>query len=357
MPHLNRQCISYPNSITLLVIILLLTACSSTQFTQTTTLPTPIALAAKPHAGSNTPEIFSTQIHLETPTSTQNSTLDPSQTAQSSVVPMEASTFLASTPTALSPTDWMSLPILPMVSQTARQIYQRGVDLGNDPHAFSKIGDCQSIPTYFLSYFDMPDFYDLGEYTALQQTIDWYAGSFSRTSLAAKGGFNAAAILSPLRADPKQCNPNENPIACEFRLNRPSITIISLEEWWAGHPENYEAYMRQIIEYSIQQGVVPMIATKADNLEGNSLINQTIARLSLEYDIPLWNFWAAVQSLPNHGLIAMDTSGVVDMFHLTHREGYCLYNDPFAPQSGWSIRHLTALQALDAVRRGLINQP
>jgi hypothetical protein len=249
------------------------------------------------------------------------------------------------------------MPVIPMVSQTARSIYQRGIELGNDPHAFSKIGDCQSISTYFLRYFDMPGLYNLGDYTSLQQTIDWYAGSFSRDSLSVKGGFNAAAILTPLRADPKQCKSDENPIACEFRLHNPSIAIISLEEWWAGHPENYAAYMRQIIEYSIEQGVLPIVATKADNLEGNNLINQAIAKLAQEYDIPLWNFWAAVQPLPNHGLINVDSSGEVDMFHLTHSEGYYFYNDPHATQSGWSVRNLTALQVLDAVRRGISESP
>jgi hypothetical protein len=217
--------------------------------------------------------------------------------------------------------------------------------------------DCAlNLPKWYRN-FDTPGLFNLGNYTDLQQTINWYSGSFSRTSLAVKGGFNAAAILSPLRADPKQCNPNENPIACELRLNHPSIAIISLEEWWAGHPENYETYMRQIIEYSIKQGIVPIIATKADNLEGNHLINQTIANLAQEYDIPLWNFWAAVQLLPNHGLIAVNSSGEVDMFHLTHSEGYYFYNDPTVTQSGWSVRNLTALQVLDAVRRGLVEQP
>ena len=203
----------------------------------------------------------------------------------------------------------------------------------------------------------MPGRYNLGEYTALQQTIDWYAGSFLRESLSVKGGFNAAAILSPLRADPERCQANENPIQCEFRLHHPSVAIISLEEWWAGHPENYEAYLRQIIEYTINQGVVPIVATKADNLEGNNLINQTIAALAHEYDIPLWNFWAAVQPLPNHGLRAVNASGEADMFHLTHSGGYYFYDDPAGTQSGWSVRNLTALQVLDAVRRGLVQGP
>jgi hypothetical protein len=274
------------------------------------------------------------------------------------VTPSEAASEIEyATPTQLSPDDWMTLPVIPSVSQNAKSIYQRGLTMGNDPHAFSKVGDCQSILTYFLNYFDMPGYYDLGSYSSLQQTIDWYEGSFSRESLAVKGGFNAAAILSPLRADPQQCKPDENPIECEFRLHHPSVVIISLEEWWAGHPENYESYLRQILDYTIEQGVLPIIATKADNLEGNNLINQTIARLANEYDIPLWNFWLAVQSLPNHGLIAYNSSGEADMFHLTHSEGYYFYNDPANMQSGWSIRNLTALQALDAVRQALNENP
>jgi hypothetical protein len=283
------------------------------------------------------------------------------QSSQTPIIPLDATSDLdtvsSSTQESMPPDYWMSLPVIPTVTRKAQEIFKLGIESGRNPHAFSKIGDCQSITTYFLMYFDLPGFYNLGDYSSLQDTIDWYKGSYSRESLSVKGGFNAAAILSPLRADPKVCDIGENPVACEFRIHNPSIAIISLEEWWADHPENYERYLRQIIEYAINNGTVPILATKADNLEGNHLINQTITRLSLEYDIPLWNFWLAVQPLANHGLIQFTPSGEVDMFHLTHSKGYFFYNDPSAPMSGWSMRNLTALQALDAVRRGLIDKP
>ena len=290
-----------------------------------------------------------------------SSTVQPSRTTSTPDAPLNATSISTSypriTPTPIPPDYWMSLPIIPTVSKNAREIYNHGIEMGRDPHAFSKIGDCQSITTYFLKNFDQPGFYNLGDSNALQETIDWFSGSFSRDSMSVKGGLNAAAILSPLRADAKLCDSNENPIACEFRLHNPSIAIISLEEWWLNHPEKYESYLRQIIEYSIQNGVVPILATKADNLEGNHVINQIIARLSLEYDIPLWNFWLAVQPLQNHGLIKVDLSGKVDMFHLTRRVGYYFFNNPIARRSGWAVRNLTALQVLDVVRRGLVDQP
>jgi hypothetical protein len=356
MPSTYIKPLSRSNRMPILIFILVLTACTSIQTTQEVNIPKSqtILISSIP---LNTDTISSTQNLIDIAISTPDNVNDSSLTVEATVIPGQTSTLPHNSTATSNPIDWMSLPIIPIVSQNARQIYQHGLGLGNDPHAFSKIGDCQSISTYFLSYFDLPGYYDLGDNSSMQETIDWYSGSFSRDSLAVKSGFNAAAILSPLRADSKQCNPNENPVACEFRLNRPSVAIISLEEWWAGHPENYETYMRRIIEYSIQQGVVPIIATKADNLEGNNLINQTIANLAQEYDIPLWNFWSAVQPLPNHGLISNDSSGEVDMFHLTHSNEYYFYNDPSANQSGWSVRNLTALQSLDAVRRDLSEQP
>jgi hypothetical protein len=265
----------------------------------------------------------------------------------------ELPTNIPSTRTPLPPDAWMTLPVIPTVSDTARQIYQRGLEMGNDPNKFSKVGDCQSITTYFLFYFDMPEYYRLGEFESLQETIDHFSGSFKRGSLSVKGGFNAAAVLSPLRSNPDYCESGESPIACEFRLNNPSIVLISLEEWWADDPDKYEIYMRQIIEYSISEGVLPIVGTKADNLEGEHRINQTIAQLAMEYDIPLWNFWLAVQPLPNHGLIQVDKNGEPDMFHITHSENYYYYDDPKGRQSGWSVRNISALQALDAVWYGV----
>src|SRR5262245_34687510 len=115
---------------------------------------------------------------------------------------------------------WMDMPVVPAsVSDAMIEVYERGLILGNDPTHFSIIGDCQNVSSYFLSTFEKPDDYRLGtQYDYLEPTIDYYHGSFSRVSVAVKGGFNAAAVISPLRADPKTCNPNESPLDCELRL-------------------------------------------------------------------------------------------------------------------------------------------
>lgn len=269
-------------------------------------------------------------------------------------LPTSRTVTLAPTATSkpsLAKDAWMEMPAVPGgVSDRMREVYARGLELGNDPKRFSVIGDCQNVSSYFLSVFDQPGEFSLGEeYAYLQPTIDHYQDSFSRTSLAVKGGFNAAAVISPLRADPEACNKIESPLDCELRTWKPSVVFVSMETWWSEKPaEEYDKYMRRVIDRILETGTVPIIATKADNLEGDHSINATIAQIAYDYDLPLWNFWAAVQPLPNHGLSS-------DNFHLTFARNF--FDDPVRMKSAWPWRNLTALQALDVVRRGLTETP
>ncbi|HCR70716.1 MAG TPA: hypothetical protein DIW23_04665 [Anaerolineae bacterium] len=251
----------------------------------------------------------------------------------------------------LAPDEWKQLPVIPVVSQAMKEVYQHGLEMGRNPNVFSKVGDCQTSTGFYLVDFDYPNQYSLGEYEYLQETIDYFEGSFARDSLAMRDGYNVAAILTPLRADPENCEPNETPIACEFRVNNPSIALISLETNFNGRPaDDYGKYMRQIVEYSLEQGVVPILATKGDNLEGDHSINAEIAEIAVEYDIPLWNFWAALQPLPNQG----HSTELNDGFHLSFSRNF--FDIEKNMLSGWPWRNLTALQALDAVRKALTSQ-
>ena len=243
--------------------------------------------------------------------------------------------------TRLKPEQWQDWPIIPTLSPKAAQIYARGLAQGNDPHAFSKVGDCQSIPEAFLGIYDKPGQYDLtDQFQSLQETIDWYQGSWGRESQSVRGGFNAASVLLPMWADPTACNSGESPLECEFRLHKPSIVIISLEVWFKGRtPETFAGYLRKIIDFAISKNVLPVLVTKADNVEGDNSINQTVVQLAYEYDLPLWNFWRAVQPLTDHGIDwARDPQG----FHIT--------------VAAWNMRSFTALQVLDSLRRELSMQ-
>jgi hypothetical protein len=280
--------------------------------------------------------------------STQTSTaLDPTASPALGPTASPGETFQASpTPRPTpGPEDWKAMPVAPTPSLRMVEVYRAGLAAGRDPARFSKIGDCQNITTYFLASFDKPDDYRLGpEYAGLQLTIDHFAGSWARESLAVRGGLNVAAAMNPLWADPKQCNPGETPLACEIRVYNPSIVTISMEESWSGDLEKYDRYLRQIVEYTLSQNVVPILATRAEPDGLAVSINATVARVAFDYDVPLWNFWAAAYALPNHGLTQ-------DGFHLTQARSF--FDDPNRMRNGWPWRNLTALQAIDSVYRGL----
>lgn len=245
------------------------------------------------------------------------------------------------------PEDWKSLPIIPSISKRTIEIYLNGLALGNNPHAFMKIGDCEAIASWFLVDFDgASKNYSLGNFTNLTDVILYFQGSYARTSLAAARGFNTASALSTLWADPKLCLKGENPIQCEYRVWKPSFALVLLGTNDDSRPEKFEGRMRIIIEYLITNGVVPVLSTKADNMEGNNAFNQTLARLATEYDIPLWNFWLAAQPLPRHGL--QD-----DKEHLTWAPND--FGDPAVMKYAWPVRNLTALQMLDALRKAVLD--
>jgi len=306
-----------------LLILTLLTACSTgqTPTREVASTPTDAPIQAQPVSDPIEKAVASPTETPVTPTSTSRPPFDKDA--------------------------WMQTPAVPTgISDTMRDVYQFGLEHGTDATHFSVIGDCQNVSSYFLSVFEKPDEYSLGdEYAYLQPTIDYYQGSYAHVSVAVKGGFNAAAVLSPLRADKEVCNPNESPLDCELRIWKPSVVIVSMETWWSQKPEEeYEKYMRKVLDRIIETGAVPIIATKADNLEGDNAINATVAKLAYEYDIPLWNFWAAVQSLPGKGLSK-------DGFHLTFSRNF--FDDPNRMVSAWPWRNLTALQTLDVVHKSL----
>lgn len=238
------------------------------------------------------------------------------------------------------PEAWQLAPIIPEISERVIDIYRSGLARGNDPAAFAKVGDCQNVESFFLAIYDRPEEYDLGAFEHLQTTIDHYAESWSRNSVAVDSGFNVASVLSPLWADERFCEGGETPIECEYRIQQPSVVIISMETWWGGRDSTeYVEYLEQVVEFWIERGVVPVLSTKADNLEGDYSLNRAVHATAVKYDIPLWNFWLSVQGLPGQGL--------TDGFHLSFARNF--FDDPERLRHGWTQRNLTALQVMDAI--------
>ena len=247
------------------------------------------------------------------------------------------------------PERWQEWPVVPVVPPEMKVVFERGLAMGNNPSVFIKIGDGEISTVWFLTQYDLgPSNYHLGDHTDLLPVIKQFQGSFGRTGLAAGRGFDTTIILGPVPGGTPGCNPGEARLDCELRTIHPSFAILSLGTNQVWHPDVFKVELEQIIERLLQAQVVPVLSTKADNLEGDFQINATIAQLAYQYNLPLWNFWSAVQALPDHGLQA-------DHEHLTY--AYSDFGNSFNFQYAWPWRNLTALQVLDTVYRSVTNQP
>lgn len=252
-------------------------------------------------------------------------------------------------------------PYISNVTPHARAIFLRGRSLGNRPDVFSKIGDSITVAPPYLTPIGTGD-YDLREYADLAPALDYFsqtiardANSFANTSLAAKGGWSAWTVLNPAAADAYYCFEGESPLVCEYRLVRPSVALIMLgtNDVQTTPAEAYEDWMRQTIEVSMDLGVIPVLSTIPEfHRQGGAarvaLLNGIITDLAIEYDVPLWDYHAALVGLPNDGL---SSDGVHPSYLPTPG------STDFTPdnlQYGMTVRNLTALQALDAVWREAI---
>ena len=132
------------------------------------------------------------------------------------------------------------------------------------------------------------------------------------------------------------CSTYESPISCELRIHKPSFVIIHVGTHYEARNEDY---MRKILDQLIAAGVVPILTSKADDRELDDRVNTAYARLAVEYNIPFWNFWAAVSGLPNRGLYT--------------RPDAVYQGDLYLTDEAARIHRFSALQALDIVRRAV----
>jgi LysM repeat protein len=297
--------------------------------------------------------------------------------AQSTAAPATVSPVAAvqspNQPTLLTVTPAPTLAVIRYrsisgISEHAHQIFLYGQTLGNRANTFSKVGD--SITLGFNYVIKEPAFlypigkdnYNLEGYSGLQPVVDFYlpamaqdGNPFVHTSLAAKGGWSAGSVIDPHVTNPN-CNVGEAPLDCEYRVVKPSVALIMLgtNDVRTTPPDAYERYLRKIIETSIGKGIIPVVSTipalHRDWAAGRvEPLNQVILKLAQEYDVPLWDYAAALRGLPNDGL---SLDGVHPSVPPNGRPAdFTAENLKY----GYTVRNLTALQVLDAIWRSALH--
>lgn len=251
-----------------------------------------ISTSSIPVAPFATPSPTSINFPISSPVPTQTSALLPSISPSPDTRPV--------------PYYWRDWPVTPDFSSHALNILLDARDNPSlDIHVFSKVGDCQMTPATFLGGFAN------GTYTVpagLEAAVSWFSNSMISESVTAANGLGISSVLDPmfgLAAGHSQCQPNETPLDCELRTRHPAVVLIAMGTNWKPHAEvSFEKYLRQVVDRILAAGALPILATKADDIEGDWKLDLAIAQVAYDYDLPLVNVWRSVQNLPNHGLEA-----------------------------------------------------
>ena len=249
--------------------------------------------------------------------------------------------------------------VVPAVGSRAREIYLHGQALGNSRTTLSKIGDSITASDDFLTPL-AGGRVEWGVYDALQPVYNVFRASFARPSLAARGGWSSLDLLNPASSiAPAICEPYESPLVCEYRVARPAVALIMIgtNDIALGVDDGtYRRNLETIVQISLDFGVIPVLSTIPDNLtdpddsERVHTFNAIIRDVANGAGVPLWDYWLALQGLPNKGLAP-------DNYHPSGgpAPGATAAFTPGGLQSGYTMRNLTALMALDAVWKGAMH--
>ena len=305
---------------------------------QATTEPEPTATPTiTPTPIPATPTVAGTPIVYTATPREPTATIDPNATPSPTPLPPDNVNGIPLDQIAVMP---------PAVQENVKQIFAKGQALGNSAQRFSKVGDSIIEHPHYMVKFDTPD-YNLGQYAYLQDVLDYYRGSYGRDSLSVRRGLHSWSWNNPTWADKDQCLPDEGPIACEYRLFKPSVSFIVLGSNDVGVPEYFRTSMEDLVQFTIDQGVIPIIVTKADRHEGDSNINNIIMKeTAAKFNVPMLDFDAIAGTMPNRGIDPAD--GTHLMFYYAHD-----YSVPVAFTKGHGVHDLTSVITLDKLWRVL----
>jgi uncharacterized protein YgiM (DUF1202 family) len=243
------------------------------------------------------------------------------------------------------------------------QIFANGQVMGNQATVFSKVGDSITVAESMFTPIGYGQ-YNLGDFGYLRTTIRFFstptatgANSFAGISLAANSGWTTDTVLNPAFANPEYCQSGESPLQCEYRLNRPAVALIMFgsNDVIAVPAEDYARNLRTITEFSITNGIIPVLSTiplRRGFEDRTTFYNQLIVQTAAQFGTPLWDYNAAMLTLPDAGLSE-------DGLHPSAPPNPSVNGANFTGDNlryGYVMRNLTALQVLDTLRREVLAQ-
>ncbi|MDY3561896.1 GDSL-type esterase/lipase family protein [Gemmata sp. JC673] len=252
------------------------------------------------------------------------------------------------------PASFTLTPVVPALTaaMTARLsvVLQDGQGRGNHANVFTRAGDSITFANDFLVPLGTPSAAtDLSGDGSLSDTLAYFRSgrvgannSFTNPSQAARGGWTTTDVLQNLPT--------------ELAASRPAFVLIMVgtNDIGLGVPaDTYRQNLTKIVETAIGAGVVPVLSTIPDiplypTAQANiPTFNQIVQDIGEELQVPVWNYWRALQRLPGGGI---SSDGVHPS--VSPNGGGDL--TPPGLGFGYNTRNVTALQTLDKLRRVLL---
>jgi hypothetical protein len=196
--------------------------------------------------------------------------------------------------------NWLSIPSLPR----AKALLQAAAKAGRDMRFFTVAGDSNALWFSYHGRIGTGNF-EYGRNGYLRNTVvARFDPSFAHEGVAVGGGLRAADMFDASRNKPPICRGDEGVLACELRTSKASIVLVQLGTGdkfvWKDFEDNYRA----ILNYALANNVLPILFTKADDLDSQhggasqDTLNNVIRKLAAEYQLPMADLYAATRSLP-----------------------------------------------------------
>jgi len=245
-----------------------------------------------------------------------------------------------------------SAPVLPVVSEAMRDVYQLGQSLGNRADVVTKVGDSVSADVLYLGPLFSGDDYELGPYNDLEDSLKFFGMSLATPSVAARIGMTTYVVFDPTWADKAFCLPRESPLDCEYRRKQPSISFILFGPNDVRHmtADEFGVQIRLIVEATLAKGIIPVLNTfstdpNADLWWQSVDFNNMLIQVGAEYQIPVINLFVASRPLPAYGL-------EVDAIHMKHSGWTNLkFDSGHETWYGTTLLNLLSLRMMDEIRR------
>lgn len=287
-------------------------------------------------------------------------------TGPGDIGPLDAGLRDAGTPDAGAQADVVELPgdgvALPAWDSVTvahvREVRARGVAMGNRLTVFAKIGDSITESGSFLTDVGF-GWGSLGPYTALDPTIQY----FRMTALPSQDGqtrnsFNRASVSATAgwTTDDALAGGSSSPLRRELAAIHPAWAIVmyGTNDIDRSNVTMFQSNLNTIIDVAESGGTVVALSTIPDRNDGAGpsaaalRFNDTIRSVAAARHVPLLDFWAALQSLPSHGV---SSDRIHPSVYVNGGSTEPAYFTDAGLRFGYNVRNLTAIQMLDRLRR------